>query len=222
MWNDYGFEIIDNRLDHWIPLLEKWCECFERFCKHSGTVPALNKEETHVGVLSGAAWDLGWVGFQEMRRNRYERINYEECCDLYICDSHGVFEDYIECKKERMRNKRNEDDINLIMTMMTKACRQSQSLVLDDTSEKARRVGVVFADFEFPYMPYQNIESSIQDKFDSIKVSIESEKYSAIAWSFPRAIRTCRDEGPKPNSGIVLPGTMLLAKFVGCKTIVKQ
>jgi hypothetical protein len=149
MWTDHGFEIKDNRLDHWIPLLEKWCKSFERFCKYSGTVPALNKEETHVGILSGAAWELGWVGFQEMRRNRYERVNYEECCDLYICDQNGVFEDYIECKKERVRNDIN--DINVIKTMMTDACRQSRSLILDDASKKARRIGVVCADFEFPY-----------------------------------------------------------------------
>src|SRR6267142_2377511 len=107
MWNDHGFEIINNTLNHWIPLLEKWCECFERFCKYSGTVTDLNKEETHVGILSGAAWDLWWVGFQEMRRNRCERINYEECCDLYIYDPDGVFEDCIECKKERIRNNIN-------------------------------------------------------------------------------------------------------------------
>jgi hypothetical protein len=215
MWNEHGFKIIDDRLNHWIPLLEKWCECFERFCRYSGTVPALNKEETHVGILSGAAWDLGLVGFQEMLRNRYDGVNYKECCDLYICDSSEVFEDYIECKKERIRNEKD-----VIMTKMTEACRQAQSLILNDASEKVKRIGVVFADFEFPYMPNQNIDDRIQVNFESIKASIKQEKYSAVAWNFPRVIRTYGD--PNLNPVIVLPGTILLAKFVGCKTIVKQ
>jgi hypothetical protein len=48
---------------------------------------------------------------------------------------------------------------------------------------------------------------------------MNQEKYSAIAWSFPRLIRTHGD--PNPNPVIVLPGTILLAKFVGYKTIAK-
>src|ERR687892_1694422 len=107
MWTDYGFKVKNDplrHLSHWNNLLERWCACFERFYNYSGTVPALNKEETHVGILSGAAWDLGLVGFQEMRRNRIGRASFEECCDLYVCDSTGIFDDYVECKKERLRD----------------------------------------------------------------------------------------------------------------------
>ena len=218
MWNDHGIEIIDDRLNHWIPLLEKWCESFERFCTYSRTVPALNKEETHVGILSGASWDLGWVGFQEMRINRriseYKREKFADCCDLYICDQTRIFGDYIECKKERIRN--DVKDINVIKDRMTEACCQAENIILDDEPEKTRRIGVVFADFEFPYLPNQNIDDSIQRRFKSVKTGME---LGAIAWNFPRLIRTSGD--PNPNPKIILPGTMLLAKFVGYKTVAR-
>jgi len=106
------------------------------------------------------------------------------------------------------------------MIMMTEACRQDQDLILDDASEKARRIGAVFADFEFTYTSNQNIDDSIQRTFESIKANIKRDRYSTIAWSFPRAIRTHGD--PNPNPVIVLPGAMLLAKFVGYKTHIKQ
>jgi len=65
-------------------------------------------------------------------------------------------------------------------------------------------------------MPNQNIDDSIHRRFKSIKASMD---LGAIAWNFPRLIRTHRY--PNPNPVIILPGTILLAKFVGFKTIAR-
>jgi hypothetical protein len=212
MWTNYGFKIMDDRLSHWNKLLRKWCKCLEEFCSCSNTVPSLNKEETHVGILAGAAWKIGWVGFQEMLRNRNNRINYKDVCDLYLCDFYGIVEDYIECKKIRVNGYNN------ILGKLNEACVDAKSLVLDDTSEKARRIGVVFADFEFQRLSDEDIEHNIAITFDNI-ATIQCD---VMAWSFPKVARFYRDKNLDTGSEIILPGTVLLAKFVGYKTIIEQ
>ena len=212
MWTNYGFKIMDDRLSHWNKLLEEWCKCLEKFCNYSDTVPSLNKEETHVGILAGAAWKIGWVGFQEMFRNRNNRTSFDDVCDLYLCDFYGIVEDYIECKKIRVNT------CNKVLEKLDEACKDARSLVLDDTSEKSRRIGVVFADFEFCGLSDREIEKNIMITFKNVSTI----QCGAMAWGFPKVTRFYRDKNLDTGLEIISPGTVLLAKFIGNKTIIEQ
>jgi hypothetical protein len=206
---DRGFQIMNPELSHWAVLLPEWCDCFEKFCNYSQTVPAINKEETSVGILAGAAWRINWVGFQEMRRMRNGSGNiFNRICDLYLCNNLASIDDYLECKHTR-------GDVNNVVIAMKKVCNEVENLILDDASDHVKRIGVVFANFEFLKTIVRDqdmINNSIRDRLEAIKTMT----FDALAWSFPQSMRNYEDDGK------IFPGTVLLAKFVGNKEVVAR
>lgn len=104
----------------------------------------------------------------------------------YICDFYGMVDNYIEWKESRVNNH------NDVSVKLNEVCLDAKSLVLDDESEKPKRIEVVFADFEFQGLTDQDIEHNITITFDNI-ATIPCD---AMAWSFPKVSRYYRDKNP--------------------------
>ena len=195
-----GLQVYGNKLRHWSPLLDKWASLINRYCFLIGEdAPYFYNERANIGVLSAAAWQVGWVALEEFG-NRKRGKKYGRA-DLYIGPSDRDAGEYIEAKLSW--------DINKTHNALLRA--------IDDV-EKVRLpkgdVGIAIA-FVSPgikeeYEP--KIDEKIKGTIETAKQIAKQIKSDAIAWSFPRYSRILRGGGKYEH--LIYPGVLLLAKRV--------
>lgn len=204
-----GVKIIDNRLSHWTPLLKTWIEFIQRYVVKmkyedddivTNDAPYFYNERANIGILSGAAWKLGWIALEEFNIKKSRRKSGR--CDLWIYSDKG---DYIEAKLIWMMIKGNnlEDTIcPSINELLNNAKKAAKEIPKGDCA----RIGVGFL---CPGIHKSVNESESEATLNKLIKEVKKIECGALAWSFPAATRTLRGSGQYRH--IVYPGIILFA-----------
>lgn len=199
-----GFEIKNRKgLNHWDVLLEEWLVSVERYCRimKGEDAPYIYNERANISLLSGAAWKSGRIALEEYQsekgyRNKSKRYGR---ADLWI--SSDTEEEVIEAKFKWICMDSSGSD-RIIEDTMANARNDAKKT---KASSVVRAVGVSF----FPlYKKLTNI-----DDIDSLITQTINEflnrDYHALAWCFPKEMRS--DES---DAGNIRPGIVLMANNI--------
>ena len=180
-----GFEISDQNLAHWEPLLRHWTAMVERYCVVSdGDAPWLYMEEPNTSILAAAAWRCGWIALTESPVRKSEAQGYS---DLWLCRE-GARDEYVEAKFGNFSD---------LPSLLETACTCATSI---DRANGTSRIGIAFAFFTF-----EVDDDVIRKCLDKTKTDSSP---GAMAWCFPAATRNFQDRG------VTSPGVLLIAKQV--------
>jgi len=185
-----GCEIIDERLNHWGPVFKAWAKAIDRYCDsvnpiENNNVPWMFMEVSNTGILSAAAWSIGWVTLIESpgRKNgKHART------DLWIKPIDHPPE-YLEAKFSRLHEVKDQLEI---------ACSEALSNTLYE--EGSQPIGVCYTNFE------QAGENLSENEIENFITELKQAEPGAIAWCLPEAAREYKSD----NS--FRPGMALVAK----------
>lgn len=163
-------------LNQWISLTNKYCDAFS-----GKDAPYYYNERANIGVLSGAAWTIGWLSLEEFQHEKKTREKWLGRADLYLSSEKDEF--YVEAKYRPVSLESRDGIVEIT--------NESIKLAIKDSKATRRTIGggsVVAAAFIPVYLSVNKLET-MDEKVSKAIEKMMSANFHGLAWTFPQEMK---------------------------------